>query len=487
MAAFDPATLDRWRALAIVDRDGTTVGTVSEFYLDRETGHPTWALVNIGLFGATRTFVPLVHAIEIGDGLQVPYEKRHIKDSPHIDPHDQLTPDEEAILFTHYGVEYRPSTDPEPGVARSPGAGPGATGSVESTGAVAPEAGSAGPTEAVPAEPTEVVDPSGGAPGSGKPTEATPADPEPADLTGGAPDPDQPPGAAQADPEPADLAGDLPDPDQPPGAAPADPGTTGRVGMPGAEAGQVGPVYERFDEEPPRPHPDLSHPVAVEPGRPGSTAATPSGPTPTTIDAGDPTQPIHGVEGGTGSPPPDPESYRWPSATPERGAGDPDPYSAGPGPVPATDDAARPAWLTPDPTTEPPATHQEEDPGRTASPAAWLAEDRPRAPGEARWAPGESGWAPGAVEEREPAGHPAGASDRWREAKLAAERERIARAAAVQPEGRSPLGRARRRLERLVSGGQAPDDPAEVSPADLDAAERARRERLGLDEDDPQP
>ncbi|HTE67151.1 MAG TPA: hypothetical protein VK942_00100, partial [Actinomycetes bacterium] len=365
----------------------------------------------------------------------------------------------EAILFTHYGVEYRPSTDPEPGVAGSPGSGPGATGSVESTCAVAPEAGSAGPTEAVPAEPTEVVDPAGGAPGSGEPT--------------------------PADPEPADLASDHPGPDQPPGAVPADPGTTGRVGMPGAEAGQVGPVYERFDEEPPRSHPDLSHPVAVEPGVPGSTAATPSGPTPTTVDAGDPTQPIHGVEGGTGSPPPDLESDRWPSATSERGAGDPDPYSAGPGPLPATDDAGRPAWLAPDPSTEPPATDQEEDPGRTAGQAALPAEDRPRAPGEARWAPGESGWAPSPVEEREPAGHPAGASDRWREAKLAAERERIARAAAVQPEGRSPLGRAKRRLERLVSGGQAPDDTAEVSPADRDAAERARRERLGLDEDDP--
>ena len=99
MAAFDPATLDRWRALAIVDRDGTTVGTISEFYLDRETGHPTWALVNTGLFGATQTFVPLVHATEIEDGLQVPYEKRHIKDSPRVDPHDELTPDEEAQLF----------------------------------------------------------------------------------------------------------------------------------------------------------------------------------------------------------------------------------------------------------------------------------------------------------------------------------------------------------------------------------------------------
>ena len=76
MAAFDLATLDRWRSLAIVDRDGTTVGTIKEFYLDRETGYPTWALVNTGLFGTTQTFVPLVHATEISDGLQVPYEKQ---------------------------------------------------------------------------------------------------------------------------------------------------------------------------------------------------------------------------------------------------------------------------------------------------------------------------------------------------------------------------------------------------------------------------
>jgi hypothetical protein len=67
--------------------------------------------------------------------------------------------------------------------------------------------------------------------------------------------------------------------------------------------------------------------------------------------------------------------------------------------------------------------------------------------------------------------------------KAAAERERIARAAA-QPEERSPLERARRRLERLVGGGQDHPDPEDISPADRDAAERARRARLGLDEED---
>jgi hypothetical protein len=394
MAAFDPATLDRWRALAIVDRDGTTVGTVSEFYLDRETGHPTWALVDTGLFGATQTFVPLVHAAEIDDGLQVPYEKSHIKDAPHIDPHDELTPDEEATLFSHYGVEYRPSTGPEPGVASSPEADPGAPGPDEWTDAV-----------------------------------------------------------------------------------PAEPGTIEPAGPPGAEAGQAEPAPERSDEEPPRPDPDLSRPAPVEPGLPGSIPATPSGPTPTTIDVGDASEP-RDVEREDGPPPPDTEVDRWPSATPERAAGDPDLGSDGPGPVPATDEAANTAGVAPDSTREAPAADQEVHPGRPAGPAALLGEDGPGAPSEA-------GWAPGAFGERELADRPAGASDRWREAKLAAERDRIARAAAAQPEERSPLERARRRLERLVSGGQASADTAETSLDDRDAAERARRERLGIDEDDP--
>ncbi len=163
MAAFDPATLDRWRALAIVDRDGTTVGTISEFYLDRETGYPTWALVNTGLFGATQTFVPLVHATEISDGLQVPYEKNHIKDTPKVDLHDELSPTEEAELFTHYGVEYQPSPDTEPaegsadpGSAEGSDSGPADAvdpGSAEPPGPVRADASSAGSPAVVEAGP----------------------------------------------------------------------------------------------------------------------------------------------------------------------------------------------------------------------------------------------------------------------------------------------------------------------------------------------
>jgi hypothetical protein len=150
MPTVDQATLDRWRTLAIVDRAGGTVGNIIEFYLDRGTGQPTWALVNTALFGARETFVPLLHATEIGDGLKVPYEKGHIKDAPHVDALDELTPDEEATLLAHYGIEYRPAGEPAPA---DPGlAEPGATRAETDAEADAGTASTAGEPPRAPGE-----------------------------------------------------------------------------------------------------------------------------------------------------------------------------------------------------------------------------------------------------------------------------------------------------------------------------------------------
>jgi hypothetical protein len=52
MPALDPETLDRWRELVVVDRDGAAVGTISEFYLDRDSGQPTWALIDAACWEA---------------------------------------------------------------------------------------------------------------------------------------------------------------------------------------------------------------------------------------------------------------------------------------------------------------------------------------------------------------------------------------------------------------------------------------------------
>ncbi|MFL6271897.1 MAG: PRC-barrel domain-containing protein [Actinomycetes bacterium] len=437
MAAFDPATLDRWRALAIVDRDGTTVGTISEFYLDRETGHPTWALVDTGLFGATQTFVPLVHATEISDGLQVPYEKRHIKDAPRVDTHDELTPAEEATLFAHYGVEYEPTTEAaevpasidEATTAAVEGPGPVAASSeepaataAEGPGPVPAEPGAVEASETTVAEGAGPVpaDPESGAseePGSVDgpgPVPAEPGSPAPApteavDGRSGSVSP-EPTETGLAEPATDEATGRRAgsDPDATEGSVPREPGTADPdearrvdqqgLGAEGLEPEELGSASQP-PEAPAEGDRDLSRTAPVEPGLPGSTAADPYGPVPTTMDKG-----AH-------------------------------------------------------PTEQP-----EEEPVRSPDEAPW--------PGPA-----------GAFEEQVPLDRPTGSSDRWREAKQAAERERIARAASTPPEERSPLERARRRLERLVGVGQEHPDE-DIFPTDRDAAERARRARLDLQEDD---
>jgi PRC-barrel domain len=418
MAAFDPETLDRWRALAIVDRDGSTVGTISEFYLDRETGHPTWALVSTGLFGATRTFVPLVHATEINDGLQVPYEKSHIKDAPSVDLHDELSPEEEAALFAHYGVEYQPSGAPaeSPGPGEGPGpvappvpaaAADAVTGSDEPPGPVAAESATVEATETGDTERPGPPDATDGVPSEPATNEATGRD----GLNSGAPTgavPDEPGTAEPATAERGDPDGLRSEGADLDGVGPA---FERRQGTPDDHSGRIQADPANPDPSPAAadldlpstapPDPDLSRTAPVEPGLPGSTAASRYGPVPTTVNKG--------------------------------------------------------ADPTGDPVDEPPPP------------------------------PGETGWASGAAgsfEEQEPTPRPMGSSDRWREAKPAAERDRAARSAATRSEERSPLERARRRLERLVGGGQEPTDPDPISPADRDAAERARRARLGLDDDD---
>jgi hypothetical protein len=463
MAAFDPATLDRWRALAIVDRDGTTVGTISEFYLDRETGYPTWALVNTGLFGATQTFVPLVHATEISDGLQVPYEKSHIKDTPRVDLHDELTPDEEATLFAHYGVEYQPSPVPtalpDEGVEAGEGAGPGPAeqGAVEGPGPVPPEPAAVEGPGPVPAEPGAVEGP-GPVPAEPGMVEDPGAVPEPASAEDPAAAPSEPgsaegpePAAAETAPadrhdEPAASGSTQTDPD--PYAAPEPESgsreTTGGLPDEPGTAGPDEPVTAGLDEpgtagrdEPVAAGPDDA--TLVAPGGFGSASeprgaqADPDVPRDARPDPDvDPSQ----------APPADPDLSRTAPVEP----GLPGSTAASPGPVPTTID--------------------KDDGG-----------DPPRRAAD------EPSWPPG-FDESAPADRPA-ASDRWREAKLAAERNRIARAAAAaQPEERSPLERARRRLERLVGVGQDHPDPDDIS-ADREDAERARRARLGLEDDDP--
>jgi uncharacterized protein (TIGR02271 family) len=120
------------RGQELVGRDGDSIGKVEEIYLDTDTDQPEWALVNTGLFGTKSTFVPLKDATREGESLRVPFEKAQVKDAPRVDPDGELSQQEEAELYRHYGLEYSESESgsglPEGGAGTTTDASAGTVG-----------------------------------------------------------------------------------------------------------------------------------------------------------------------------------------------------------------------------------------------------------------------------------------------------------------------------------------------------------------------
>jgi uncharacterized protein (TIGR02271 family) len=107
MATMQKEEILRQRGEDLCDSEGNKVGTIEEIYLDTETNEPEWALVKAGMFGTKPTFVPIREASREDDGgLRVPYDKSQIKDAPKMDPDGELSQQEEADLYRHYGLDY---------------------------------------------------------------------------------------------------------------------------------------------------------------------------------------------------------------------------------------------------------------------------------------------------------------------------------------------------------------------------------------------
>lgn len=94
----------------MLDSSGAKIGKVADVYIDNDTQTPEWALVHTGLFGGRESFVPLAQAHLADGGLTVPYSKDQVKDAPNAEPDGELSQDEEARLYAHYGLDYTEST-----------------------------------------------------------------------------------------------------------------------------------------------------------------------------------------------------------------------------------------------------------------------------------------------------------------------------------------------------------------------------------------
>jgi stress response protein YsnF len=94
------------------DADGGKLGTVEHFFVDDRTGTPSWVAVTTGLFGTRTSLVPAQSAALEEGRLVLPVTKDAVRSAPELGDGGHLSPDDEARLRRHYGLEVAGTGEP---------------------------------------------------------------------------------------------------------------------------------------------------------------------------------------------------------------------------------------------------------------------------------------------------------------------------------------------------------------------------------------
>lgn len=101
----------------VLSASGEKVGNVGQFYVDDQTGEPTFVTANTGLFGTSSSFVPLRGARADQGNVVVDFDRSTVRDAPRIDDNGSLSPAEEDRLYAYYGMSRRAADAADYGVA----------------------------------------------------------------------------------------------------------------------------------------------------------------------------------------------------------------------------------------------------------------------------------------------------------------------------------------------------------------------------------
>jgi hypothetical protein len=98
-----------WRGQDVLDAVGEKLGKLEEIYFDGESDAPVFAAVKSGRLSKSLTLVPLGEASVGRDYVRVNRAKGEFKKAPSFDTDIELTLDDEAATYRHYGLEYTPA------------------------------------------------------------------------------------------------------------------------------------------------------------------------------------------------------------------------------------------------------------------------------------------------------------------------------------------------------------------------------------------
>lgn len=114
MSTLDPIAdsihiedVKQWRGQDVVVAGGDKLGKLEEVYYDTETDAPAFGAVKSGVVSKHITLVPLTGCVAGQAYLKVTVSKEQFKNAPSIDTDVELTPEDEAAAYGHFGFEYR--------------------------------------------------------------------------------------------------------------------------------------------------------------------------------------------------------------------------------------------------------------------------------------------------------------------------------------------------------------------------------------------
>jgi sporulation protein YlmC with PRC-barrel domain len=117
---------EKYEDYKVYDNQGEKIGKVDDLFVD-ETDREEYIGVKMGIFGLKSTLIPM-DIVRVNEGertIEVSESKDHVKDAPNFDDDEDITPDYEDRIRSHFGLESlgsseggyddRSSADPEYG------------------------------------------------------------------------------------------------------------------------------------------------------------------------------------------------------------------------------------------------------------------------------------------------------------------------------------------------------------------------------------
>jgi sporulation protein YlmC with PRC-barrel domain len=97
---------EKYEDYKVYDNQGERIGKVDDLFVD-ETDREEYIGVKMGFFGLKSTLIPM-DIVRVNEGertIEVSESKSHVKDAPSFDDDEDITPDYEDRIRSHFGLE----------------------------------------------------------------------------------------------------------------------------------------------------------------------------------------------------------------------------------------------------------------------------------------------------------------------------------------------------------------------------------------------